>query len=289
MSTFFKTEAELREYLPLTAGFKLVDFQTHLLRAQTRYLREALGLAQLNDLATAYDAGSLALEQQTLLAAVRLPLASFAAAYYGPGAGVQLGATGPVQSTGNTIKPASASAVATMSTSLTDQGFEALEALLELLEDNRADYPLWANSAACTVLHGQFLATAREFDQYVFIDRSRQKFLSLQPTIRDVERLAIRPMLGTALVTELRSQLTSGTVTALNEELLSYVRPAVANLALKDDEDRQATGNAYLEELRAFLYERADDFPLFKSSTAYQPDVAVQLQQDTAWGFHAAF
>jgi hypothetical protein len=287
MSTLFKTDAELKDYLPTTSGFKLQQLQPSLTRAMTRYIREALGLPQLTALSQAYEDGTLDDAGTALLAAVRTALATFAAGYYGNSTGVQLGATGPVQSESATLKPAGRQALADMTEANETAGFEALEALFELLEDNRADYPLWASSDACTVLHGQFLATAKEFDKLVFINRSRQRFLELQPTMRDLERLVLLPLMGAPLVRELREQLTSATVTVLNIELLSYVRPVVANLAIRNDEDRQATGAAYLEELRAFLYERADDYPLFKSSTAYKPAMPVLLQQDASWGFYA--
>jgi hypothetical protein len=287
MSTLFKTEAELKDYLSTTSGFKLSQLQPSFNRALTRYLREALGLVQLTALSQAYDAGTLDAASTALLDAVRTALVAFAAGYYANGAGVQLGATGPVQSESATLKPAGRVALADMGEANEAAGFEALEALFELLEDNRADYPLWASSDACTVLHGQFLATATEFDKLVFINRSRRRFLELQPTMRDIERLVLGPLMGAPLVQELRAQLTAATVTVLNIELLSYVRPVVANLAIRDDEDRQATGAAYLAELREFLYERADDYPLFKTSTAYQPAIPVLLQQDASWGFYA--
>ena len=289
MSTLFKTEAELKDFLSTTAGFKLPQLQASFKRAMTRHIREALGLAQLTALSQAYDAGTLDAASTALLDAVRTALVAFAAGYYVTGGGVQLGATGPMQSESTTLKPASRQSLVDMNEANEAAGFEALEALFELLEDNRADYPLWADSDACTVLHGQFLATAKEFDKLVFINRSRRRFLELQPTMRDIEHLVLGPLMGKALVQELRAQLTAATVTVLNIELLSYVRPVVANLAISDDEDRQANGAAYLEELREFLYERADDYPLFKSSTAYKPAIPVLLQQQTEWGFLAAF
>ncbi|MGI4865444.1 MAG: DUF6712 family protein [Janthinobacterium lividum] len=290
MTPLFTTDAELKDYLPTTAAFKLQQLQPSLKRALAKYLREAVGLVQLTALGTAYAAGTgtLSPAEAALLDAVRLPLATFAAALHVGRGPVQLGATGPVVSEGQNLKPASAKDVATMTDSQEDAGFEGIEALLELLEDNRADYPLWAASDACTILHGQFLATAKEFDKYVFIDRSRRRFLELQPAIRDVERLYLLPVMGAPLIAELRDQLTKATVTVLNIELLTYVRPVVANLALRDDELRQATGEQYLDDLRAFLYDRANDYPLFMSSPAYKPDVAIQLIQDPEWGFYAA-
>lgn len=288
MKPLFTTDAELKDYLPTTAAFKLTQLQPALTRALAKHVREAVGLPQLTALGDAYAAGPLTPAEAALLAAVRLPLASFAAALLVAGGAVQLGATGPVVSEGPNLKPASLPALATNSQALENAGYEGIEALLELLEENRASYPLWAASDACTIQVGQLLATAREFDKFVFIDRSRRRFRELQPAIRDVERLFLMPVMGAPLLAELRAQLTTATVTVLNIELLTYVRPVVANLAIQGDELRQATGRQYLDELRAFLYDRAADYPLFKNSAAYQPDVAIQLTQDPAWGFYAA-
>jgi hypothetical protein len=122
----------------------------------------------------------------------------------------------------------------------------------------------------------------------VFIDRSRRRFVEFQPAIRDVERLYLRPVMGAPLMAELREQLTKATLTVLNIELLTYVRPVVANLAIQGDELRQKNGQQYLDDLRAFLYDRAADYPLFMNSPAYKPDVAIQLTQDPEWGFFGA-
>jgi len=290
MQPLFTTDAELKDYLSTTTLFKLSQLQPALTRAMAKHVREAVGLAQLTALGTAYAAGTgtLSPAEAALLAAVRLPLTSFAAALLVAGGGVQLGATGPVQSDGPNLKAASLPALATNSQALEKAGYEGIEALLELLEENRADYPIWAASNACTIQIGQFLATAKEFDKYVFIDGSRRRFVELQPAIRDVERLYLRPVMGEPLMAELREQLTKGTVTVLNIELLTYVRPVVANLAIQDDELRQKSGQQYLDDLRAFLYDRATDYPLFMSSPAYKPDVAIQLTQDSEWGFYGA-
>jgi len=294
MTPLFTTDLELKDYLPTTAGFKLQQLQPSLTRALNKYIREALGLSQLAALSTAYAAqlaGTTPLTdaEKILLAAVRAPLASFAAQLHVARGPVQFGATGPVVSESQNLKPAGAKDMVTLFEAEEAAGYEGIEALLELLEENRADYPLWADSDACTVLHGQFLTTAKEFDKYVFIDRSRKRFMELQPSIRDVERLYLVPMLGSAQLKELRTQLVAGAVSELNQELLSYVRPAVASLAMRGDETRQAIGQTYLEELHDFLYEHAIDYPLFMESSAYKPAVNIQIAQDSNWGFHAAF
>jgi hypothetical protein len=205
-----------------------------------------------------------------------------------PSGTVQLTNTGAKQAGTDTVKAPSPATMTALVDSFTAAADAGLEALLEYLEENQASYPIWAASDACTVQLAELLSTAREFNQFVFIDRSRRRFQQLQPTLRDAQRLAIRPIIGAEMLEELRSQRQAADLTPSNKLLLSYVQPALANLAIRNDPDRQATGAAYLEELRQFLYEHVDDYPTFANSSAYKPDVSTVLQQNADWGFFGA-
>ncbi len=288
MKLLFITEEELKEFLPTTASFRISTMATHLMRAQQRYIREALGFEQLQELVTAYVDSALTPELTELLYQVRGPLASYAYALQLPVSTSQLGSTGTTQASTNNVKPADPKTIALSREAYMCAGDEGIEALLEYLEENREKYPTWAASEACTVQIGQMLATARDFDKLVFIDRSRRRFRELQPALLDVERLALVPLMGSPLVEELKTQIQAGEVTALNKKLLDYVRPALANLAMRPDDFRVQQGLAYLDDLRLFLYDRADDYPLFTESGAYKPEVSTQLQQNTDWGFFGA-
>lgn len=292
MNLLFSTEEELKQFLPLTASFKLAAVAPFLHRVQQREIREALGYAQLTALADGYAAATpqapLTASLVKLLAAVRVPLAAHAFALHSPHGGVQLTASGAKQASTEHMRPADRAALAAQAAAFTEAGHAGIEALLEFLEENRADYPAWANSDACTVLHGELLATAKEFDRFVFIDRSRRRFLELQPALRDAQRLAIRPLLGEGMLEELRSEKQAGSLTAPNKLLLSYVQPALASAAVLADPVRAMMAATYLEELRFFLYGNADNYPTFKASAAYRPESTTQLERDGEWGFHAA-
>jgi hypothetical protein len=113
---------------------------------------------------------------------------------------------------------------------LLKHGMNAVEDLLEHLEENKACHADWATSDARTDMVGHILPTAKMFTQYwgSMADK-RLTYMALRAKMIDVEENQVQAILGETLYAELMGQLT-GTVSANNAKLLRFLRPFVAKM-----------------------------------------------------------
>jgi hypothetical protein len=115
------------------------------------------------------------------------------------------------------------------------KGYNALERVLTLLDEN-IDLPAfaaWATSAAATASHKFFINTAAQFSEHYGIGGSRLTYLALLPTLRKMERFAIEPVLGSAFYLELKEQVMDRDVSAENLLVLEeFIRPALAHVVI---------------------------------------------------------
>ena len=263
---------ELQEYFPANLALDYALVLPFLRRAQDGPLRDAIGAALLTELRGGLHDGE---EQTDLRELARRIEANYALAFSLSALSVQLSNLGLNEYVGADQKPVPLAKLQLLRTDLEDAAGEAVEALLEWLELNREFVPAWVSSESCTIEIGQFVATAREFQEHVDIDRSRRRFLKLRPRLRQAEEMVLRPVLGRPLLKAIKVELKAGAVSAASQEILDdYIRPGLANLAIgydTCDELRVANGAAYLEELRLFLIDHAEDYPLFAAPTTTIP------------------
>lgn len=79
---------------------------------------------------------------------------------------------------------------------LIDTATEAIDAAMEIMEDNASDFLPWKDSDLFTVFKKNIIRHTKEFQESFDINNSRQTFLSLQPTMNEVEHQYLLPMLG---------------------------------------------------------------------------------------------
>lgn len=191
-------------------------------------------------------------------------------------------------------------------------GWIALEECLEFIESNSSDFPTWVASPESTIFSHSFIKTTFDFEAVTGMQISRRLFKKIKPYITTYERDSIKAKTGKELFDELIGQLVSNSVTDLNKELIEPIRYVVAHGALAraismaavelNDEGltvaaptsttnmvkpRAAASERSMENIVAtckevfteqigilvkILQENADDYPLFKSSSAYKPE-----------------
>ena len=92
---------------------------------------------------------------------------------------------------------------------------------------------LWRKSRYYYLAEGLFINTAREFNEFIDIYESREKFITLLPDLRYVSEFVLRPELGDALTDDLLTKKKDG---KLNDTERKAVRLAQYALALKVEE-----------------------------------------------------
>lgn len=262
--------------------------------AEDKYLKPYLGKTQFAELNNYIESGATDdPELEALKPYAQRALSRFTLFLASPSLDINLGATGYTTNSSNNNVPASQQRVQKYDQRLEQLGYENIETMLEFLENNKADYPLWENSDAYTHATENFVRSAKEFDKLVSIEVNRLMFRRMKPVIRQVELKHIKNRISKDLADEILSQLDNDNVSAANQKLLDHIKPAVANMVVasikveefeKGDtsfiiqskaikrEEYESDAWFHIMEVEKILYAAPDDYPLFKDSDLYNDE-----------------
>ncbi len=115
------------------------------------------------------------------------------------------------------------------------KGFNGIEALILFLEENKVNFPLWANNDAVYSITKQFfINTAAQFNKEYSIGNSRRTFMALWPAMKKAEAFYIEETIGTDLFDAIKNYIKTGEpASADNDQLLDkFIRPALAHLTI---------------------------------------------------------
>jgi len=170
------------------------------------------------------------------------------------------------------LAPASQARVAALQSATYRKLDEAVESLLEYLEETITYHDAWKGSPAYTLLSNLYLTTVKEFRRYVVYPGSRREFMSLKPEMLNAINLKIAPVISQELSDQVVEQLRDGDLTADNKTILENLRFAFANFTMHQEE----TAQSYLSRVRRLLYASPDKYPLFRDSEIYTNWTAAQ-------------
>lgn len=196
-----------------------------------------------------------------------------------------------------------------------ENGFRAIQELLAYLWSTDGVFTDWEASAERSRHRELFILSGADIQKWEDIGSSYEIFRNLKPYIRTAMHFNVRPIVGKELYDQLIVEQKADSLTAANETLMEKIIPICVFNALKDGatrlsilfksygiiekstgEGRDATDiskpaadsklmslrshwmqNALLfeNELRQFLIDNVDDYPLYEASDAYEdPDLA---------------
>lgn len=164
------------------------------------------------------------------------------------------------------LAPASAQRVAALQQSMYAKLDEAIEDLLDYLEETPDLHDEWKGSPVYSLLSDLYITTVKELRRYVVYTGSRRDFIRLKPDFMNAINLTIAPVISEELSDEIIEELRDGDLTPANKAILENLRFALCNLALKQND----TGQAYLMRVRRVLFANPDSYPAFKASDIYQ-------------------
>lgn len=199
----------------------------------------------------------------------------------------------------------------------------ALEKALVFLYQHRADYPTWTNSEAYKRSAALFVFSATELTEHLpQVAGSYRLFLSLVPYLHMAEKNSIRPLVGSEQYDDLKAKrISSLPLQPTDIRLLEAVGRATATVAyaralyylnvvqtsggslrvLSDFDgiynqkavdakvllDAQRTADneaaASLNDLKSYLTEYADQYPLYKNSNRYQEPGPNEFPDNSAY------
>lgn len=183
-----------------------------------------------------------------LLPYVQRPLANLALAEYVDVGQLEIETAGVRVNTSDGHKSAYSWQVENVQNYFLKHGWDAIEQLLQYLEEHLATFPEWRQSEGFTISREHFIQTTAEFSKYVKIAGSRRTFQALWPFMWEAQETQIRAQLGTDYFIELQERFRSvqegsgsgagdGTGNQLNADdraVLDLLRPALAHLTIAE-------------------------------------------------------
>jgi len=230
-----KTIEEFRVGVPVNVSTTTIEpLQAALASTERRHIKPVLGSAQYAELVAAYEADTLTPLQAQLLASLQVALANLTYAPFLAVAQLSIDDAGVRIKNDANNKTAFQWQIDDLREHLRETGYTALEAALTLLDENKADFPLWAQSEAYTYNKALLLNNAADFQRYYNIDTSRRTFLALLPIIGREEVFSLEPVLSAEFCAALRAEIQTGTTSADTQAVLRLLHPALANFTVAE-------------------------------------------------------
>ena len=217
---YWKSEGEGKKMVPISTGLSWVRMEPLLRNAQADYLQPLLGEALNSELDAIYEMRPTdrnAAEQAALTVAqkavVNLALWSNFDAL-----SVRISDQGFQRQESDSWRPAYKYQEDMLRRSFANAGFNAIDQLLVMMEEDPGSWPLFASSPAYTISKHSVVRSTAEVQEVYDIHLSRLLFLRLQPIMRQKEELALQPILGDKAYGGLRAWLDDGTTTCDGHE-----------------------------------------------------------------------
>lgn len=238
MKLLLRTISELKTFVGSTAGSKFEDYAHDLRRATETHLIPLVGLRFYDQLLSLYEAS----ENDDAVYQAQAAVASFAAKIATPRLAVMINSKGITRKEGQGEKSAYQYQVRDLQASYQQAGWEALERLLEHLEENQKEkkYSQFHRSKYASYDDDLFISNTAQMQQYVDIHGQRQLFVQLLPHLREAQ-LRLARELGQAFYDQLHRQHKAQKFARKHEGLVPLMRKAIANLAYAEYMDTRVS------------------------------------------------
>lgn len=258
-----------------------------------------IGQAFYNELNSQYNAEppTLSAENQTLLEEYLQPCLAYYTAkeYIKPGSVIIGEIIGITRNTN--IEPLTPEECKMAKMMLLDSADILLESMLAFLEENKTDYPTWANSIAYTEEKTLFIRNAVELNEWVSLgagNPQRRLYLKIKSELRNAEKILERN-LTKDFFDALKAKHIAGTLTTEEQKIIDLSKPYLASVAMSHalptfakywqyvffggelkekqmkimKEEYKERSEERTADLLSYLNGNADDYPLFKESDNY--------------------
>jgi len=207
----FRNTEEIKSYLPVNTSLSFEVISPYIKTAERDYLIKLIGLALYNEIANYQGSGSgsgmgdVDPKHIQLLEYAKTAVINLAILEWSKTGTLQAGNLGlTMQETPNQKIPYKYKEQE-YKDSIKANGFNALDMMLEYLEENINNFPTFKQSVNYTVFKGHLINQTKEFDTIYFIGGSRLVFIRLQRFIVQAEDFSILPVIGRELFDKVMS------------------------------------------------------------------------------------
>jgi len=279
--TIFNTIEQLREFITVDTSSDLEVVLPYLLEAE-KYVKDITGVELYGLLVTEIKTPTGEQRLVDLLPYAQLPLANFG--YYKgiDKLNVNIGNAGITVASTNSLVPASKERIDKLRESFMNSGMDALEQLIQFLEENKNSYSEWESSDAYSYQRLFFVNNAKDFKDSIQRQIGRYEFLEMREFMY-LAHIDVQEAIGDAQYTELKEQFEGDILTEANLKLMKYIKPGVCYLALSRIEQNKhwkEEGEKRIKQLRDFLNSNPDDYPKYVASDNYEEQIVSELNTE---------
>ena len=213
---------EIHEFIAVGKDNEFSRIEPHLVAAESAYIKPILGAALLESIQSAYTllTGPInentdpdPIDQELLTAQLRVlkPIQK-ALVYLAYWSGFQtlnatISDTGFKRTESITVKALFKYQEDDLRNNFKKNGFNALDEVLETLEENIAQFPDFKLTTNYTIRKSYFIADTNTMNSLIDVNKSRLTYLRLIPFFNIAEDFLIRPVLGAALFDKIKSEM----------------------------------------------------------------------------------
>lgn len=195
----------LRKHLSVNPSFTIESAKPSLRKAERNFLKPLIGAAQIAFF-EAYQDNDTVIKEAIELA--QEAVANFGFYLYMPIGSVQITDGGFYNAVPGETQVITDKQFKELQRSFKTAGHEALDDLLNHMEENASSFTLWTTSVLYSVYKELLVRDAKTFNEYFYIFKSRQTFLAMRPNIKVVEDQFIKGPIGSNLLSALKSDQT---------------------------------------------------------------------------------
>jgi hypothetical protein len=229
-----ETTADLKKYVSVAQSFIFEDFEPYITKAINGFTKKYIGNLHVF-LADQSSAPDINFEvKNEAREHLRNVIANFGMFIYFPFMSVMLDSSGATEVKNDQRQRVNWGTEKDMRRELLRSGHEAMDYLLEILENNPNVFTDWTTEFG-TINKKLLVNNTVTFDEYYHIFNSRQTFLALQPSIRQVEDQYIKTMLCPELLEHLKTSVTGISLEvkeAIQKAIVAFTVAKVANVGL---------------------------------------------------------
>ena len=234
----FKDSKKIQEYAELVSEVNFASLKPTIRNIEEQMIIPVIGKSLYNNLNDDYNGAmdeesGLTDEQKSLLDRLRMVIGPYISYFYAPKGEVKLSDAGLRREETNTNKTAFQYQVKNFREACLAEAEAQTELLLQFLEDNKADYQLWANDDAFKNYRSLFIKTGSEFNEYFPSQTPSKNYWAMRPKMVDVEAQNIRTAIGEELFDDLKEKDTSDASLSDQEKTLLFkLKKATANFTV---------------------------------------------------------
>jgi hypothetical protein len=224
--------ADLKKYVSLSGSFLFPDFEPYITKAVNSFTRKYVG--NLHTTLDAVASGTDATIKNEAREHLRNAIANFGYFIYLPFSSVMMDSSGITVVASEQRKSAEWWQLKDIRRELLRSGHEAMDLLLEVLEANPLVFEDWTTKFG-TINKELLVHNTETFNKYYHIFGSRQTFLALQPSIRQVEDQYMHTMLCPELIQALKQAPESNVLAvkiAMQKAIVAFTVAKVADVGL---------------------------------------------------------